>query len=257
MLKVNFKISAVALFCAVILSLANPGVARDYTAVSMEFPPFSYTDKGVVKGLDSEIVQECFKRMGESVELLLLPWNRALSRGMKGNADCIYNIQKTPEREFQLLFSKPVRQEIMTLYVRKESPLVFNGDLSELKGLRFGLIRDFSYGLEVDTFVKNEVPPSDIEYSVETAMNVSKLLKGRFDVLVGDRISTLGVINRLGVADKVRQLGEPISVNDVYVAFSKKRNLRYLRDRFNVAFESMVDDGTWDRIVNKYMGKSD
>ncbi|MDC7217479.1 MAG: transporter substrate-binding domain-containing protein [Spirochaetales bacterium] len=247
------KIYASVLLCVFLLLISSPGAAREYLAVSMEFAPFSYTENGTVKGLDSEIVEECFRRMGEDVELILIPWNRALSMGMQGNADCIFNILKTPEREFQLLYSKPLRQEIMTLYVRKDSPLVFNGDLSELKGLRLGLIRDFSYGKKVDIFIKNQVPDSDIEFSVASEMSVAKLTKGRFEVMVGDMISTLGAINRLGVADQVRQLGAPISKNDVYVAFSKKRNLRYLRDRFNVALESMRVDGTLDRIVKKYI----
>jgi len=240
------------LICLILLTIPNHGVAKEYTFVSLEFAPYSYCSNGTVKGLDVELLQECFRRMDEKLKIMLVPWKRALCMGMYGQADGVFSILLTPERNEKMFFSDPVRTELMTLYVRKDSKLEFNGDLDELKDFQLGVVRNFSYGNKVDNFVKNEISSGHIEVSVSPEMNITKLIRKRFDVMVGDKISTIGAIRKLGVAGQIRQLGEPVSSNNIYVAFSRELGHADLRDRFNVALKSMRADGTWDRIINHY-----
>ncbi|WP_320008773.1 transporter substrate-binding domain-containing protein [Maridesulfovibrio sp.] len=240
------------LICFVFLLIPNLGTAKKYTFVSLAYAPYSYHSNSTLKGLDVELLQECFRRMGEDLKILLVPWKRALYMGMNGQADGVFSILYTSKRGRKFFYSSPVRTETMALYVCSNSTLEFNGDLHKLKGLQLGVVRNFSYGEKFDRFVKNEVSPENIEISVSPEMSVTKLLRGRFDVMVGDKISTMGAINKLGVQGQLRQLGEPISINPIYVAFSKRHGLLKLRDRFNAAFESMYEDGTWERIMSKY-----
>ena len=240
------------LICFAFLLIPNQGTAKKYTFVSLAYAPYSYRSNSTVSGLDIELLQECFRRMGEDLKIVLVPWKRALYMGMNGQADGVFSILYTPKRGRKLFYSSPVRTETMALYVRSNSTIQFNGDLHELKGVHFGVVRNFSYGKKFDTFIKNEVSPDDIEISVSPEMSITKLLKGRFDVMVGDKISTIGAINKLGVQGQLRQLGDPISINLIYVAFSKRHGLLPLRDRFNKAFKSMYEDGTWERMMSKY-----
>ena len=240
-----------ALFvCLLLVSLT--GWAEGYSLVSLEYEPYSYSQNGTFKGYDIEVIEECFRRMGEELDIELIPWSRALKMGMAGETDGVFGIFRRPERVEKMFFTEPVRAEKISFFVRKDSPLVFNGDLTQLKNCSFGVVGGYSYGKEVDSFFKNEVPESRVEIGVSPEMNITKLLRGRFDIYVGDTFSSLNTMHKMGVAGQIRRLGPPVNISAVHVAFSRKRKLGRLRDRFDAALEAMRLDGTLDRIKKKY-----
>ncbi len=247
------KLKFIALLFGVIFIFASHhGVAKAYTLVSLEYEPYSYHSNGTFQGYDVEVLRECFRRMGEELEITLIPWKRALSMGMSGEVDGVFGVFKRPERVRKMFFSEPVRKEKISFFVRRDSPLVFDGDLNQLKNCSFGIVSGYSYGKAVDSFLENEIPASRVQIGVSPEMNIAKLLRGRFDIYVGDTISSLNIMKEMGVAEQVRKLGPSINSSDVHVAFSKKRKLRFLRKRFNSALRSMRYDGTLDRIRKKY-----
>ncbi|NDV21874.1 ABC transporter substrate-binding protein [Desulfovibrio sp. JC022] len=254
MLEIFIKRSLVTLFlCMFLLFVPSIGVAREYTFVSLEYLPYSIYEDGVPVGSDIEILEECFRRMNIDVNILLLPWKRALQMAMLGHVDGIFGAVKIPERMEKMYYSDPVRVEQISLFVRQDSKLDFNGDLEKLQNLSFGVIRDFSYGSKFDEFLAEASKTGRVERVVDTEMNLAKLIKGRFNILVGDHFSTLHTIRNEGLKGKVRSLDPPVAENNIYITFSKKRRLAYLRDRFNVALKSVRADGTWERIMKKYV----
>ncbi|TIH18609.1 hypothetical protein D0S45_05165 [Marinifilum sp. JC120] len=246
------EILVTLLFCAGLFLTTASAWAEKFTLVSLEYEPYSCCRNGTLRGYDIELLQECFLRMDEELEIMLVPWKRALHMGMYGDADGVFGVLKLPERAEKMFFSVPVRDEKISFFVRHDSPLVYDEDLNKFRNFSFGVVSGYSYGKDVDAFLKNDVPASRVEVGVSPEMNIAKLLKGRFDIYVGDTLSSLNTIHKMGVAGQVRNLGPPFSLSDVHVAFSKKRKLGFLRDRFNIAFESMRADGTLDRIKKKY-----
>lgn len=253
MLEIFIKRSIPVFFLSLfILLVPNLGFAREYTFVSLEYLPYSRYEDGVLKGSDVEILQECFKRMDVDVNLLLLPWKRALHMAMHDQVDGIFGAVKTPERMARLYYSDPVRVEQISLFVRQESTFKFNGNLDKLKGASFGVVRDFSYGFKVDQFLKYCEETGRVERGVDTEMNLFKLIKGRFDFFIGDHFSVLHTIRNMGLKDQIRSLEPSLADNNIYLTFSKKRGLSFFRDHFNEALESVRADGTWNRIMQKY-----
>ncbi|NDV26477.1 ABC transporter substrate-binding protein [Desulfovibrio sp. JC010] len=243
-----FWIICAAFWCSSIAARAD-----GYSFVSLEYAPYACCQNGTLKGWDIDIMQECFRRMNEKLDMTLVPWKRALYMGMNGHADGLIGILKVPAREQKMYFSTPIRGETISFFVRQDSDIVFDGDLSNMGKLRFGVVSDYSYGKEVENFLKTKVSADRVEKAVSPDMNVAKLFKGRFDILIGDTASTIHTIRTMGLTGQVRRLYPPVSFNNVYAAFSKKRKLGHLRDRFNVALESMRKDGTLHHIMKKYM----
>ena len=246
------RIMAMAIFVAGMLMLAVSSRAGRYYLVSLNYEPYSYSRNGTYTGYDVEILKECFRRMGDDLEIDLVPWKRALSMGMTGNSDGVFGIFKLPERAEKMFFSDPVRAEEISFFVREDSTLVFDGDLNQLKNSTFGTVSGYSYGDEVDSFLKNAIPKSHVEVGVSPEMNLVKLIKGRFDIYIGDTLSTLSSIHKMGLEGLIRRLKPSINTSDVHVAFSRKLKLGRVRDRFNDALESMRLDGTLERIKMKY-----
>ncbi|WP_239057171.1 ABC transporter substrate-binding protein [Desulfovibrio sp. JC010] len=228
-------------------------MAREYTFVSLEYLPYSIYEDGVPTGSDIEILQECFRRMDVDVKILLVPWKRALQMAMLGQVDGIFGAVKTPERQEKLYYSDPVRVEQISLFVRNDSKLQFDGNLENLQGHSFGVIRDFSYGPRIDEFLAKASESGRVERVVDTEMNLAKLIKGRFDLLVGDHFSTLHTVSKADLAGQVRSLEPPVAENNIYITFSKKRKLVSFREHFNAALRSIREDGTWERIMQKYV----
>ncbi|NDV21873.1 ABC transporter substrate-binding protein [Desulfovibrio sp. JC022] len=244
------------LLCAVFILSTTAVRADRYSFVSLEYTPYAYCQNGTLKGWDIEIMRESFHRMNVDLDINLVPWKRALHMGMNGHADGLFGILKVPDREQKMYFSNPIRGETISFFVRKDSDIVFDGDLSKMKEFRFGVVSGYNYGKKVDIFFENNVPEAHIEKVVSPVMNVAKLIKGRFDILLGDTASTLHTIRKQGLEGQIRKLYPPVSFNKVYVAFYKNKQMGDLRDRFNVALESMRKDGTLHLIMKKYMDSS-
>lgn len=220
--------------------------------MSLEYLPYSRHVNGVPEGFDVELMQECFLRMGEDLTIILLPWKRALYMAMDSSVDGIFGALETPARREKFFFSDPLRVEHISFFVRKNSKIIFDGDLNKLRMHTFGVLSAFSYGKNLDQFFGNGLTTGRVEQVIDTEMNIAKLIKGRFDILVGDHFSTMHTLRNLGLKGAIRCLEPPVTENKIYAAFSKKRNLGQLRDRFNAALQSIREDGTWDKILQKY-----
>ena len=65
--------------CGVVTAISGVSFAAqadEYTFVSLQFPPLSYTEKGdnKAKGMSVELVSEAFKRMGHKINIKVQTW---------------------------------------------------------------------------------------------------------------------------------------------------------------------------------------
>ncbi|WP_027722476.1 substrate-binding periplasmic protein [Maridesulfovibrio zosterae] len=236
-----------------LFSLCTVSWAENYTLASLNSPPYGYQCGSSASGLDVEIITEAFRRMGDTVTFKFLPWKRALVMAEHGSVDGLFQLLKTAEREKYMYYSDPVRMASMAIFVRKDSEIKFNGDFHRLMGCTFGVIDNYSYGPELDVFIKKN-KTKNVEVGESVLMNISKLIKKRFDFFIADDLSTLYTLQSADLDKYIKRLEPLIGKNKVYVSFLKKRNLRNVRDRFNTALKEMTADGTIKRIMEKYRG---
>ncbi len=247
--------TALLFFAVLFLSSFGTAKADTYHMVTMDFPPYSYMDKGNATGIGVDIIIEAFKRMGHDVKIDVLPWARSLSMVKKGKVDAIFTIFKNPERETFLDYSNTVIiPEIVSLFTLKDTPIMFDGDLSELADYRFGLRNQLSYGVKFDaalndgTLKKAEI----VDAEESTAL---MLLKGRIDIMPSNRLVALMIFKELGILDKVNELKPYMQNVPSYIAFSKKRNLATVRDEYDKTFAAMEQEGVIKSIINNYTGE--
>ncbi|MFT5116776.1 MAG: polar amino acid transport system substrate-binding protein [Kiritimatiellia bacterium] len=235
-------------FCTIHLAQA----AEPVKLVTLEYPPYQYSDKGQTTGIVVDIVNEAFSRINLSTDISVNAWPRSLSMVKEGNADAIFTAYKNDERVKFLDYSKTVLmpQEVV-LFVSPDSDIQFSGDIAQIKDLRIGIVRGISYGSVFDVAKKAGVF-SNIEESTNIEQNAKKFASGRFDVLISNKYSALVLFKKLGMLDKVKKLDVPVQSVPSYIAFSKARGLSGLRDRLDTVLTKMIADGTYDKLVNKY-----
>ncbi|WP_199911553.1 substrate-binding periplasmic protein [Dongshaea marina] len=235
-----------------LLLTINIGHSKTLELVTLQYPPYEFREDGEVKGLAVELVTEAFKRMNQPIRITLLPWARALQEVKLGRADGIFTAYKTPERELFAEYSLEVLiPQTVSLFVRADSRISFNGDLYALKNHSFGVVRSISYGALFDAFIKSpDIPLLDISNSGE--QNMKKLLRGRFDILVSNKYGAWYILRKMNKQDQVKELIPQIQSVPSYIAFSRKNNLSRIRERFDNALRSMQRDGSYQRIVDAY-----
>jgi len=220
--------------------------------VTLQYPPYEYEEEGELKGFIAAIVKEVFKRIDQPINIKVYPFARALNMIHDGNADAIFTAAKNPERETFADFPKEILiDQRMSLFVSTNSTLTFDGDLNKLRQYRFGVINGYRYGNIFDDAVKNGILPN-IDQTDSAESNIKKLVVGRFDFMMSNREQALFTIKALGFSDAVRELKPEVQIIPSYLAFSRKRNLGTVREKFDSGLRKMKDDGTYERIISEY-----
>jgi polar amino acid transport system substrate-binding protein len=246
------RLALVALYFFALM-ITPTASAKVLELVTLQYPPYAYQAQGEVKGMAVELIQEAFRRMKQPIKISILPWARAIYRIEQGQSDAIFTIYKTKERAVFTDYSNEILiHQSMALFTRKDSPIKFDGQLSALAQYRFGVVRKVSYGDIFDQAVSNhQISPPDITDTGE--QNVMKLLQGRFDILVSNKLGALHILQQMGQAEKVSMLSPEIEQIPSYIAFSKKNNLQVTRDQFDATLREMKRDGSYAKIVSRYL----
>ena len=224
--------------------------AADYRFVTLEYPPLEYIgDDGRPKGIAVDIIKEVMNSLGHTVEISVLPWPKALKMVREGEADAIFTIFKTPERETFLDYSTDVLiPQVVALYVKKESPITFNGDFNKLKDASIGVVSTISYGHKFDKMrSKLHIEPAD-----RLEENFQKLLSGSNDLLICNTFEADWELKRLHLEREIVMLQKEVERVPSYIAFSKKRDLKELCAKFDEKLKAMKSGGGYNAILKKY-----
>lgn len=223
--------------------------AETLQLVTLDYPPYEYSENGEVKGLAVNVVREVFRRLNYKVEIKFLPWSRSLKLVELGQADAIFTAYRTPERELFLDYSNEIlmSQEV-SLFIRKGFEIPQNHDFANLAEYHFGARRGVSYGAKFDTAVEEGTLRSVYRVSDGNAL-IKLLLNKRVDIVPFNRLGAYYRFRKLGVAKDVEELSSPIQSVPSYIAFSKKRNHAALRDQVDQVLKEMKLDGSYDRLT--------
>lgn len=220
--------------------------------VTHQYYPYQYEEDGELKGFVAAIVEEAFKRMEQPVSIKLYPFARAHKMVRNGDADGIFTVAKTAERETFAYYPPEVLiWQTMALFVKADSPLGFDGDFAKLRDSRVGVIYKYRYGKVFDDVVdsgtlRNVKPTNSAE------SNAKMLVAGRIDYWMSNRELAVFVLNKLRLTEAVRELQPAVQTLPTYLMFSKKRDTATLCQRFGEELQKMRANGSYDKIIDGY-----
>ncbi len=247
MKKVNVLFMSFLLLFSVSVAVAAP-----LQLVTLQYPPYEYLEGNKVKGFAVEIVRETFKQMNQPIEIKLLPWARAISYIEQGKADAIFTAYKTPEREQFADYSHEILMpQTVSLFVKKGQSISFDGDLKKLSPYSIGVVNKVSYGRSIDSAIKSGLLPNT-QLAGTGELNFKKLLAGRMDMAVSNKYGAWNILKKLKSADQIQELTPEVQSVPSYMAFSKKRKLSNVRDKFDTALKALKKNGSYDKIIKDY-----
>lgn len=243
------------MFCLMLGVLAHFATAQErLTIVTPGISPISYEKDGKVTGIGTELVTEAFARLGQPIEIQIFPGARALNMLQEGEADALFALAKTPEREaFAVYPTEPIIDQPVSLFVRQDSTIVFNGDLKTLSPYRIGIIQGGRFSPEFEAAMKNNLFPK-LEQVNEYRQNVLKLVDQRIDIWVGSRISVLFAAKELGHQNDIKELQPALTASSpAYLAISRKGKAAAMAAKVDDVLKAMRQDGTYDKIVDSFL----
>ena len=217
-----------------------------------EFPPYGYMDdNGEYVGFDLDLAAEVCKRNGWKLVKRPIAWDSKDSELATGAISCIWNGFTMNGREDDYTWSTAYVDNSQVVIVKKDSNV---HKLSDLKGKRLIVQSDSSAlaALTGDDATKENkklaASLKDLQQVADYNSAFMNLESGMVDAIAMD----IGVASYQMSAkgDNFRMLDERLSSEEYGIGF-KKGNTK-LRDEVQKTLLTMLADGTFEQIVNKW-----
>ena len=217
------------------------------------FPPFESvdTDGKTVIGFDVDIMTAMADTMGLKVNYKTYDWDGIIPGLTAGNDfDMICSaLTITPERNAAIYFSSPYFMDSYGMAVPSN-----NTTLTDWKQLKAGDTVAVQLGSSGADWAKKNLP-AGVKFfqNKDTSALFQAMQGGEARCVIQDYSTTANFCK-----DPVRQakMVQRIAGTDSYLGmgFQKSDKGSAMRDDFNKALKTIVDNGTYDKIYDKYFG---
>ena len=212
------------------------------------YAPFEFKDSDqVYKGIDVDIIQEVAKRAGWDYKMTFPGFDAAVNAVQSGQADALMaGTTVTEARKKVFTFSDTYYDTSIVIYTKKGTKI---SKYSQLKGKTVGV----KNGTAAQSFLEDN--KKKYGYTIKTfdtsdLMNNS-LDSGSIDAAMDDEPVVKYAISQ-GKDYAINMDGE--SVGSFAFGVKKGSKYEYLIEEFNTALAAMKSDGTYDQIMNKWLG---
>ena len=232
----------ICLLLGPLCALADP-VLR---IVSEPWPPY-VSGQPELPGFDVEVSEAVLQQLGYEMELVLLPWRRALNEVTTGQADALLDAFDSPERRTELHFpEEPLSFSTSYLYcnncARQRAP-----SLAELNGAVVAVNRGYQYSDAFDS------APFIDRIPVDTFEQGFRLLqRGRVDYYaVNSRVASFTLQHWPN--HTIKALAPPlVPAEPAYLVFADKAGYPELAQRFSTQLRHFKHSPAYDAILRRY-----
>lgn len=220
-------------------------------AMDTVFRPFEYTDEnGEFVGIDVDIIKAVAANQGFNIEIQSLGWDAAVTAVQAGQADALLaGASITEERKANgWIFSDSYYDSYQVFAAKADSGIE---SLDDLKGKTIA-VKNATAGANYAESLKDEYGFKIDTYEDSPTMYQAVVL-GQADACVEDKPIMADNI-KTGGLDLTIVESTASEVAPYGLAIMNKDNQELL-DMFNKGLQEIKDNGTYDEILNKYLGE--
>jgi polar amino acid transport system substrate-binding protein len=238
----------VSVFVFILIFAGSVRAEQDIRLLANTSPP--YAGAGLPdQGLALELVRHIFTRTDYTPEITIENWSRAVEGARIGVYDALASVWYSPEREQDLLFSKPYLESDLILLKLRSNRRAYTS-LDELAGGRLGVRRDYAYGVDFDGIPNLVQVEEDLLVS-----NLLNLLAGKVDFVIADQRTATMQLHEL-LNDKINQvqvMGIALPVVKRHIAAARAwPGHEAMIAAFDRALVSTQNDGSLQSIITKW-----
>ncbi|HJV00357.1 MAG TPA: transporter substrate-binding domain-containing protein [Burkholderiaceae bacterium] len=231
-----------------------------------DYPPYSYLENGEMKGIYTAIIRAALKKMPDyQVELQPVPWKRGLVKLETGESFALYPPYLREAERPYMAYSEPIMAEQLVVYCNR--PAIAQRTLkhwpADYYGLRIGYNAGFLSGGKAFDEAARAGRLSALP-ARSSRLNLLKLLKGRIDCYLNDRLSIEWELGKLR-HEKLIEAGA-LEVRETAALSAEQGHLGYtMRDdgrfpykqdfirQFNAIIRDMKQDGEIRHTVERFL----
>lgn len=256
--KFSQTLAAAAVIIGATAMVAMPTQARDLPEIrddvfqvanSGAYPPFSFVNtQGELVGFDVDIAKALAEKMGVEVEVQSSPWNGIIAALAGGRFDaCICSMSVTEERQKAVDFTDSYYSAGLSVWVQESTDDI--SSIDDFSGKRVGSTLG-------ETGNQWAVENGEGEWRNQTFQGLPDMMNalttGRIDVMIADDVPVLVAMQENAPAIKMVDVGE---LPRWPAAISIQKNKPELMEALNVALAEIKEDGTYQDIVDKWIGE--
>lgn len=216
--------------------------AQNLSIYAEDAPPINYLKDNVPTGQSVETVKEIQRRVKDNSPIKIVPWNRGYQFALTKKNTAIFLTTRTPEREKLFQWVGPLYIDQWIFVARKKDHIKITSLEDAKKVSSIG-----TYLNDVrDEFLKKE-GFTNIDTTQENITNAKKLETGRITLWILSRSDFLTLCEQANVPHTNFEIVYKFPEVKTYLAFSKSTSTKIVQ-KWQKAFQSMVDDGTWKKL---------
>lgn len=245
---------SIAVWLAILTTAAEASggapASRPINLIANEWQP--YTGSGLAQqGVAAQIVRTALNRAGYAVTIRFSNWPRALHTTYQGNADGVVAVYATTARAQRLLFSEKYLDSRIAAVAMNRN-FIGSRKLSELRGMKIGIGRDYDYS---DEFLRE--PGLSMQPVDHAIQNLLKLTIRRIDVAIEDRlIIQHNIQHNIATHPELGSIissKEDLLVLPIHMGINKSiKDADLIVRNFNSALGAMKQDGSLRKILSEW-----
>jgi len=248
MTSLRTTVLAACAAAAVAIGGAASVLAEDTIRIATEgaFPPFNTIDaEGNPQGFDVDIANALCAEMGADCEIVVQDWDGILPGLLAKKYDAIVaSMSITPERQESVAFTDPYYSNKLRFVAPAGSDIEISPEA----------LADKTIGAQRATisaqWVEETVPEADVRLYGTAEEAFLDLGAGRLDVVLNDAYVTYDWL-KSPEGEGFEFVGDPV-YDDDKVGIAVRKEDTELLARLNAALDTIVDNGTYAEINEKY-----
>jgi polar amino acid transport system substrate-binding protein len=248
--KMFQKLVHIMMYCVVIIGLMTaqtPAAPRTLVFATLDAPPY-FGENLPDGGFYTEISREAFQRVGYTLEVEFMQWNRALELARQGDYDGMLGMYYTEQRENDFIYTESIYDDEIVFFSRKGETITYT-TLRDLTPYTIGVLLGAA---EIERLKQEGL--KFIEAS-DYAISVKNLMMKRLDLVLCSRVYLLDVITTQFPEwnDAIDVVQPPFEIQKMHNVISKNvADAATIVADFNRGLQMIKDDGTFDRILQKH-----
>lgn len=211
-------------------------------ATNASFPPYEFYEGGEIVGIDAEIAAQIAEKLGMTLRIDDMEFGAIINAVSTGKADIgMAGMSVTEDRLENVDFSESYATGIQSIIVKEDS------DIEGPEGLE-GKMIGVQLSTTGDIYIADEFGEDHIDRYNKGADAVMALTQGKVDAVVIDNEPAKEYV-RLNEGLKI--LETEYAEEDYAIAFAKDND--ELREKVDTALKELIEDGTVQSIVDKYI----
>lgn len=217
----------------------------EFTVMTEEYPPYNYTENGVLKGIATDTVKEILLKIKHPEMIEVLPWSRAYSLIQRQDNMVLFSMTRTESREQLFKWVGPVAENNWVFFAKKGSGVKISsmGDAKKVNAI--GTYKD-----DAGELMLKELGFTNIDSVIRDELNVKKLEQDKIQLWISGDVQGYIKAKEFKLQDSIEPVYN-IKSMQLYIAFSKNTPDDEVK-KWQAALDELKKDGTYQKIVDKY-----